>query len=256
MAVKGYFLDNESYSADDVNRAFSYLTTEGVSLFSDTGSVTSDLDATVASLVNSGVDIYNLESCKVYSANDAYFVKKGVCFLPDGAFVVVDDAGLALSITDGVLNYVYAMHDALKNECKIYVSKDGVPEKAVALAEIDAEGKITDKRVFATAKIAVPTANIMLKKTITITFPLGENKGAYTYRDENFDMGFGGFNFVQTEFEGKPFTAYVGDGKKVDFLDGMSKYAWVKKEGSSLVITTGTWRERGKSISEIELLLY
>lgn len=256
MAVKGYFLDNESYSAGDVNRAFSYLTTEGVSLFSDTGSVTTDLNGAVAALVNSGVDMYNSESCKVYCADDVYFVKKGVCFLPDGAFVAVDDIGFVLNIADGVLNYVYAMHDALKNECKIYVSQDGVPENAVVLAEIDAEGKITDKRVFATAKIAVPTANIMSKKTITITFPMGETEGEYTCQDETIDVGFGGFNFVQTEFENKTFTAYIGDGKKVDFIDGASRYAWIKKEGTTLVVTTGTWGERGKNISEIELLLY
>ena len=43
MALKGYFLDNETYSAIDVNSAFSYLTTKGVSLFSDNGSVISGI---------------------------------------------------------------------------------------------------------------------------------------------------------------------------------------------------------------------
>ena len=256
MAIKGYFLDNESYSADDVNKAFSYLTTQGVSLFSDTGAAIDDIDAALSSITTEGVDIYNKESCLVCKSDDVYMVKKGVCFLPDGAFVCIDDDGIILDVTDGAVNYVYAKHDKLKNECTVYVSDTEGTDGAVALAEIDENGKITDKRVFATAKIAVPTANITATKTITITFPTGRTKGAYTYNEEIFDVGFGGFNYIRSEFQGDTYYSYIGDGEKVFFVDGLSAAAWVQKSGSSLIVTTGTWGLTGAQIKNVEMFLF
>lgn len=256
MAVKGYFLDNESYSADDVNKAFSYLTTEGVSLFSDTGTVNSDLDTALADLTGEGVDIYNLDSCKVYKSGDVYMVKKGVCFLSDGAFVVVDDEGYELEVTEGVQNYVYVMHDALKNKCTIYVSVEEIPEGAVALAEIDEEGKITDKRTFSKAKVAVPTANITGTKTVSLMLPDGTTKSEWTYCDYTFDIGFGGYNYVRTKYQGKTIFAYIGSGEKTFFIDETSAELWVKKEGSSLIITAGTWSLNPPRTISIEMFFF
>ena len=255
MAFKGYFLDNESYSADDVNNAFSHLTTQGVSLFSDTGSVISDINAALAALTSGGVDIYNTESCMVYKAGELYMVKKGVCFLHDGAFVVVDDDGYTLKITEGVLNYVYALHDPLKNECGIFVSTYSVPENAVLLAEIDAEGKITDKRVFSQAKIAVPTVNITESKKLSLSYPSGTGSG-YTYNEEAFDVGFGGFNYVRALYDDELYFVYIGDNEKREFIETSGGNSWIRKEGNSLVITTGTWGNYGSRTREVEIYLF
>lgn len=256
MAAKGFFLDNESYSAEDVNRAFSCLTTEGVSLFSDTGGAAADINAAVASLTSEGVDMYNIDSCKVVKSGELYTVQKGVCFLPGGAFVSVDSDGFVLDVTSGVKNYVYAMHDALKNICTIFVSDEAGGEGAVPLAEIDENGKITDKRVFAVAKLAVPTANITASKKVTLKFPVGEVKGAYTYYEDTIDLGFGGFNYVRAVYGGETVFGYIANGEKIWFLDATRGGVWVQKNGSTLVITTGTWGDYRSITEEVELFFF
>ena len=255
MALKGYFLDNETYSAIDVNNAFSYLTTKGVSLFSDTGSVITDINAALAALTSGGVDIYNINSCMVYKVGEVYKVKKGICFLHDGAFLVIDDDEYTLAITKGVLNYVYALHDPLKNTCGVYVSTESVPQNAISLAEIDAEGNVIDKRVFSQAKVAVPTTNITASKELTLYYPTGINNG-YTYHEEAFDVGFGGFNYVRAEFDEKTYFVYIGDNKQRQFVDSSGGSSWIRKEGNSLIIKTGTWGKYGSRNRDVEIFLF
>ena len=91
MGLKKYFMDNETYGADDVNAAFSHLVTSGVSLFDGTKSLISELDEAVSDTVNSGVDTYNEDSCKVVYENGAYSVKPGVCFMPNGMRLIPTD---------------------------------------------------------------------------------------------------------------------------------------------------------------------
>ena len=256
MALKGYFLDNETYSAIDVNNAFSYLTTKGVSLFSDNGSVITDINAALAALTSGGVDIYNVNSCMVYKIGEVYKVKKGICFLHDGAFLVIDDDEYTLKITSGVLNHVYALHDPLKNTCDVYVSTGSVPQNAVPLAEIDSEGNITDKRIFSQAKVAVPTTNITASKELTLFYPSGTNEGGYTYHEEAFDVGFGGFNYVRTDFEGETYFVYIGDNAERAFVDSSGGSSWIRKEGNSLIIKTGTWGKYGSRNRDVEIFLF
>jgi len=256
MALKGYFLDNETYSAIDVNSAFSYLTTKGVSLFSDNGSVISDINAALAALTSGGVDIYNVESCMVYKTGEIYKVKKGVCFLHDGAFLVIDDDEYTVKITSGVLNYVYALHDPLKNICGVYVSTVSVPENAVLLAEVDSLGNVTDKRVFSQAKVAVPTTNITASKKLNLFYPTGKTNGEYTYYENVFDVGFGGFNYVRTEFENKLYFVYIGDNVERAFINSSGGSSWIRKEGNSIIIKTGTWDKYGSRNQDVEIFLF
>lgn len=239
MAIKGYFLDNEKYFAEDVNRAFSYLTTGGVSVFFDTGNTLSDINSAVSELASEGVDSYNAESCKVYKSGDIYKVKKGVCFLPDGALISVDDDEITIDISEGEKNYIYAGHDLLKNECKVYVSNEAGGQNTVPLAEIDENGKITDKRIFSMAKIGIPSTNLIVDRTITFNFP---DEGENYVREITLDMGFSGFHYVMATGEHDVRRSgfhYIGDGSTIETIYEVGNHARVnvRKEGASLILT-------------------
>ncbi len=84
------FLHNQVYSAQDVNQAFSRLTSQGVSLFSDTGNPLTDLNTAVSNLVTDGIEL-DYDACKVVSTGGgSYKVMPGTAIMPNGEMITVD----------------------------------------------------------------------------------------------------------------------------------------------------------------------
>lgn len=188
------FLDNESYSAQDVNDAFARLTTEGVSLFTDSGNTLEDLNTAISELTDAGVDSFNADACRVTRAEGTYKLMPGTAFMPDGSMIIIDGDGEELEIPGSKMSYICFYRNSAKNTIEISVSSDDVlysRANSVPLAVIGANGEITDTRIFAKSKLAPCSGN------------------TYRILDESFLLEKGsGIMFVTKDY-GMPFSYFA-----------------------------------------------
>lgn len=150
MGIQYRFVDNAVYSEKDVQDAFRCLTRQDVDVFTDTGAVLEDLNDAVSVLISAGVETSSPEACKLIREGSVYKLMPGTLFLQNGMTVVIDEEGQEINILQGTHCYVYATET---DNGPFVVSETPAPEGAVALAEIDADGIVTDTRMFAAEKI-------------------------------------------------------------------------------------------------------
>lgn len=196
MAVSILFLDNETYGANDVNKAFSRLTTQGVSLFQDTGAPLTNLNTAVSNLVESGVELYNIDACKVTSNEGIYQIMPGTAWIGDGSSITIDSEPYQLNVTDGVLQYVYFQRNIGMNTIDIVVSSIKPPEDALLLATISADGTVTDRRTYAKTKVAPATANIVIEKQTGFFYV--STTDPYNMQ---INIGYGAFSHIQFVYD-------------------------------------------------------
>ncbi len=156
MAYKCSFLDNETYSAQDVNDIFARITSGGV-VFTDTGYTFGDLNAAQNGVTGSGVT-RDTNSCRVVKSGDTYKISKGACFMNDGSAIIFDEDGQEIEVTKGIVNYVYLLRNIVANSIDIVVSESIGNEDSIPLAEIDEKGEIFDRRKYARAKVDLATS--------------------------------------------------------------------------------------------------
>lgn len=269
MGAKFYFLDNDEYTAQDMNNVLSTLTTQGVSLYKQSGMALMDYEEAIKNLVEPGVEIYNTDACKIVKADDGnYYASAGTCWLPDGSCMVIDDEKLAVeNYTAGQLNYVYARHDRVANRIFVGASTEKITEYAVKLAEIDAEGNVSDMRVFAVSKIAVPTANIVIKKTAHIVFPDPRNAGTSNFLE--IETGYAGWHRIYI-YRPDPRYGYensyliagpynISDGEwhtvGVTSLEYWGEDSYAKKSGSKLELKLTQIKTNGSSGSAFDVTI-
>lgn len=199
MSLKKSFMDNEVYGADDINFAFSRLTTQGVSLFkytSETDNPLVSLNNAVAEFASPGVEMYNTGSCMVVYDGDTgkFSVAAGTAFMQDGSFISIEDnaeditslIAEARENISGSLN-VFFYRDTQNNTIEIKVqSKETAldEEKSVLLAEISADNAIMDMRTFSQAKIAPAGSNIVQTIDIPSYRINAEDSGTMRMRGE------------------------------------------------------------------------
>ncbi len=251
MGAKFYFLDNDEYTAQDMNNVLSTLTTQGVSLYKQSGTALMDYEEAIKNLVEPGVDIYNTDACKIVKADDGnYYASAGTCWLPDGSCMVIDDEKLAVeNYTAGQLNYVYARHDRVANRIFVGASTEKITEYAVKLAEIDAEGNVSDMRVFAVAKIAVPTANIVIEKNVHFVFP-APHKDTVSHNYLEVETGYAGWHRV---YFYRPDERYGHSGDLVDGPFNISNGEWRSVNGTTLGNAEFVYARKSGSKLELDL---
>ena len=189
MAYKCSFLDNETYIAQDVNDIFARITLGGV-VFTDTGYTFGDLNNAQSETVTGGVT-RDTNSCRVIKSGDTYKISKGACFMNDGSAIIFDEDGQELEITDGVVNYVYLMRNAVANSIDIVVSEFAGDDDAIPLAEIDDNGVVYDRRKYAKAKVDLATGSNI--RNFTVNF---ENCLSNASETVTIDVGDGAFSYV------------------------------------------------------------
>ena len=181
MGISYKFMDDCSYGADDINSVFSKLTTQGVSLFnySDNDNPLIELNTAVSNFTNPGIEYYNINACMLsYTEPDSdntfgtFEILPGNAFMYDGSIITIDDnrydftdqiRSLRLLSDDDI--YVYFYRNVPYNTIDIMVTCDTSQlenEETVLLGIINSENKITDKRSFATSKIAPCFGNIVI----------------------------------------------------------------------------------------------
>lgn len=210
MAYNYSFADNEIYSAKDLNAITKRLITSGiedsfsdgvaynVSRFNEQGNL----------LYTSGVVPESCLTLKVVNnGEDKILINPGVAFFADGAVIEIEEGGESLSFVNGAKNYVYLKNDLHnKNVCMPVCTTEEPAGDFVLLAEIDENGNITDKRVYAKGKLpgyqSVAENVMRLQKTLqikvdsytnnvsdTVTFDLGPNNFQYilVYTEPDID---------------------------------------------------------------------
>lgn len=181
MGLTYSFMDNCSYGADDINKVFSKLTTQGVSLFnySEGDNPLISLNDAVSNFINPGIEHFNPDACKVlYTPSEQentfgnFNILRGNAFMYDGAIVTVDDDGYDISDEVRIIRqtseediYVYFYRNVPNNSVDVCVTIDNslIDEKeTVMLAKISGVDTVFDMRGFATTKVAPCSANVVL----------------------------------------------------------------------------------------------
>lgn len=231
MAYRCSFLDNEVYSAGDVNNVFACLTSGGVT-FSDSGNTLSDLDSALAQTVSAGV-MADGTSCKVVRDGEGYKISTGACFMNDGSVIIFDEDGHNIDVTPGILNYVYINRNSATNSIDIMVTPYPGGSDSVPLAQIDESGDITDKRQYAKSKVMLGVGNTL--KNFQLEFNNCTFDGSETM---TLDIGDGSFSYIiiwggsYTNVEGT-LEERVSSGQNLMALSCEAKYLYIGKYEAS-----------------------
>ena len=248
MAYRCSFLDNEVYSASDVNNVFACLTSGGVT-FVDTGNTLSDLNDAVGMSVSAGV-MADGTSCKVVKDDAGYKISAGACFMNDGSVIIFDEDGERITPYEGTYNYVYIERNSATNSIDIVVSQMEGRENSIPLAEIDEDGDVFDKRKYALSRVMLGVGNTL--KNFDVEFNEWEEDKTETL---TIDIGSGDFSYIviwggtYTGTDGKTETrvssgknlSALADGTKTRLLIGRGEYlplesVYAKKNGQYLEI--------------------
>lgn len=208
MGYKCTFMDNEVYSAKDVNAMFANLTSEGIALV-DSGNVLSDLNTAVSEVTSEGVQLF-VDSCKLTKTDGVYKIGEGVCFMPDGSTITFDSDGYEISPVSGVKNYVYLKRNETMNRIDVIVSQTAGGDGTVPIAEIGEGGAITDTRKFSKAKVKLNQLGNVEQFSLQM----------YGLREKTIDVGRSDFsriilnNVLQTSTSGTQ-TKFIVNGNNV-----------------------------------------
>lgn len=165
MAVERLFLDNVVYGAEDVNKAFSRLTTQGVSLFQNTGAPLTDLNTAVSNLVEKGISFADKDACKITRRDDGrYQILPGTAWMSNGKSITIKDEPYLLDITPGIHYSVYFRPNFDQDTCDIVVAPESEVEgDFVLMGYIREDGDILDRREFARLKAEPPVPNVVVE---------------------------------------------------------------------------------------------
>ncbi len=192
MAYRCLFMDNEVYTAQDVNDAISNIVLGGVSGYPFGSSAISDLNTAIAELANGGTS-YKGTSCLVVKDSGIYKISEGTCIMNDGSQIIFDLDGYEITPNIGVKQYVYLERDVLHNTINVVVADESGGQDTIPLAEIEENGNITDRRRFASASIALSAEpkNIGITKHISSGGSVMSSGASF-----DVDIGFNGWEYI------------------------------------------------------------
>lgn len=173
MAISYSFVDNKLYGTDDINNITKNLVGGGVAPFPTKDSYSlSDLNSLTSALVESGVCCDGLR-CSI--SGGSVTVSEGILYFENGVCLTVDEEGYEIEITSETKGYVCAHFDDASQEADIKFCTD-IPQSGfyVLLAEISADGIVSDKRNFARSKVGTLGTNCSV-----LFIPTEENNYRY-----------------------------------------------------------------------------
>lgn len=249
MSYKYSFADNAEYGASDVNGLVSRLVSSGVAdVFADGVAYNaSALNGIVQAVYTAGVVPDNVDTLKVTKQSDGVIaIAPGLAFFADGSTITVT-AAEALSYEAGVKNYVYVKQDlAAQNRNYPACTTTAPAGDYVLLAEIAADGTVTDKRTYAKGKVPgyQSNANVCMvsEQSIYVNYDVSGRTGTKNF---SIDMGTNNYSRVFCICEGNG-TGFDGSGQlgTYSLVDG--SYFCVCKYGgydqiskSDIIVGTG-----------------
>ena len=194
------FADNAVYGAEDMNKLTSRLVTGGIAdpFVDDLPYNMTKVNDVVKLVYAAGVVPDSVNTCKVTKTGDgAVKILPGLAFFDDGSTIEVDADGVALTYQPGVKNYVYLKPDLQASNRNYPVCSAEAPGTGcVLLAEISADGELTDKRTYAKGKVPGYASNANMTMVIDQTFTLEKQTDDYTYdRSTSFEVDLGTNNY-------------------------------------------------------------
>jgi hypothetical protein len=162
--VEYNFFDNKPVGADDLNRLRRLFVSEGVGYefaFVDGQTYAPpDLNNIVKEVSYGGVVPETVTAMQVLPAGANVTVKPGVVFFGNGSYLEVT-SDETLPCPAGVKRYVYAVSDAQNRNRNLLEASASPPSgDFVLLAEVAADGTVTDKRRYAKAKLPGLQSNV------------------------------------------------------------------------------------------------
>ncbi len=173
MAYKCTFMDSEVYSAEDVNRAISHITSEGVSLFAPNGNTLVDLNTAISNAVTQGV-VTAPDSCRVIKTDGVYKICDGVCFMEDGSQIEIYGGGEVIEPPGDTECYVCFKRRTGLNTITVEFCEEDDGE-GVLLAKIGADGSVSDLREYAKCRVRPCSGNVKQERTVEFRYS-GGNK--------------------------------------------------------------------------------
>ncbi len=175
MGIKYSFVDNEIYGTEDVNDIVGCLTGAGVAPFLSKDSYSaSDLNSLTEALVAEGTSLDGCK-CTIENANTADMqvnVAQGIVFFESGVRLIVDGDGYLLAVQPNTAGYVCAHYSsALQRADIVFVSELPTDGEYVLLAEVSADGKVVDRRIYAKSKIATMGRNVLWERPFEAITP-------------------------------------------------------------------------------------
>lgn len=202
MGYKSCFLDNQTYSASDVNAVLSGITTAGVVINEATNALNA-LNEAASEITDAGV-VNEADNCRVIKSGDVYKINEGMCFMEDGSSIIFDAEGFEITPINRTYSYVYLKRNTTTNSIDICVDSEPGIEPFVPLCEIDELGNIYDRRKYARAKVQTNGAGTMRE----FVFEVDTRNGVYT-----LDVGSGNFTYLgahHCKMQGYPTYVPVG----------------------------------------------
>ena len=272
MSYTFTFMDNATYGASDVNAALAQLVTSGIAdPFTDGVPYNaSKLNDIIYAVSTAGVVPDTVSACKVTQDADetTVHIAAGTAFFSDGSRITFDVEGETLPYTEGVKQYVYLLAAPEENRNYPVCSAAEPSGDYVMLAEIGADGTLTDKRTYAKGKLPGYQSNVgtTMKIDDTLVLPingpsysehygpgqytihLGINSYSYLiYEDQYayavYDIPAGKYNSFWYysgngwQREDDEIRIQIRNGYDPDALNGPSATATISKSGTELVLT-------------------
>ena len=251
MAYKCLFLDNDVYTAQDVDDAISNICADGISGYPFGESALGGLNTAIAELAAQGVS-YKGTSCLLVNNAGTYKISQGAAFMYDGTQIIFDSDGYVITPQEGVKQYVYLERDVLHNTINVVVSQQAGGQDTVPIAEIAANGAITDRRRFASANIGIMAE----PKNISVQLRIAEDVSPHSSID--IDVGFNGFKYIIGRIATGTHYFKIEDGETINGFVARSTDAYVIRElsvvrhGSVLTINNSSTNTIDMNI-ELEL---
>ncbi len=187
------FKPGVTYGANDINQITQFFTTAGIKdPFTDGQpyNVTS-LNGVISAVATSGAVPETIDTLKVTVQGENAVIAPGSAIFADGSTITVDDDGVLLPLTPGKVQQVYLLNNQSTFQ-NVPMIGDALPdadtEDFVPLAEVAANGAVTDKRQFSHGKVAnMSCSNIALP--LSMVTPSYVSEYAYvTYDDVQRDV--------------------------------------------------------------------
>lgn len=199
MPYESTFHDNASYGASDVNAALAQLVTSGIAdPFKDGVPYNaSKLNEIIHGIAMPGVVPETDTSCKCILNADVHTVRisAGTAFFADGSRITFDMEGETLPYTEGVKQYVYLLAAPEENRCYPVCSAAEPSGDYVMLAEISADGKLTDRRTYAKGKLPGYQSDYNMGKKI-VQEAITENFDGIATRTHTISTGLSNIRFA------------------------------------------------------------
>ena len=243
-------LDNQEVTAEMLNDIAVDLGKADFSEFSnDTPFGADKLNSITSALVGKGV-LNSGGCCRPELSGSTLIINDGVIVFESGAKMKIEQN---ISVLVQPNSYIYAVNNTTANICQIVVTSTGMTSgDYVAIAEVDADGRLIDKRLISKSKVELkvaPGAIPVETGATTFVFKQGQQfEYLFNIKTEAFSLvlnpapRFGGKAYVDLS---SPQSMYIDDhcyftfakqGASLKVVTGISGYTSLTKTGIELYV--------------------